>query len=197
METDTKQIVFNSFPRSGSVYSSAVCSAFFNSMLSALHMPEIFSVKAIENVTLFRKPEDAISSLIYKNHPHETLTDTSIENAANKLSAMYRVYMQYAMESSDLIYIGKFDDLLNDPFNHFKNVAKKFNRQIFDDYEVRFEHIKSKLEGNLWEDEYDGHIPREKTEQRKHIDDIVKSLPFIQELNKDYEDFILKYQTKV
>jgi hypothetical protein len=191
------QIVFNSFPRSGNVYSSKISNAFFNSMLATVHMPQIFCVKDLDNVTLFRKPEDAISSLIYKNNPNQTLTDESIVIQARNSAEMYKVYMKYAKANADLIYIGKFDDLINDPFSHFKNIAKKFNRTVSFDYEKKFAEIQSSLTDQLWTDEHDGHIPREKSDQRKHIEELVRSLPFVQELNKDYEEFILKYQTKV
>ena len=192
-----KQIVFNSFPRSGNVYSSTICSAFFGSMISAVHMPQIFSVKDLHNVTLFRKPEDAISSVIYQNNLNDTIGDRLIIQRAKTETEKYKVYMKFAIESADLIYIGNFNDLINDPINHFKNIGKKFNRKVFADYEKRFINIKSKLVGATWEDEYDGHIPREKSDQRKHIEQIVKSLPFIQELNQEYEEFILKYKTIV
>jgi hypothetical protein len=166
-------------------------------MLATVHMPQIFSVKDLDNVTLFRKPEDAISSLIYRNNPNQTLTDQSIVIQARNSAEMYKVYMKYAAANADLIYIGKFDDLINDPFNHFKNIAKRFNRRVAPDYETKFADIQSSLTDQLWTDEHDGHIPREKSDQRKHIEELVRSLPFIQELNKDYEEFILKYQTKL
>lgn len=187
-----KQIVFNSFPRSGNVYSSTMCPAFFDhTMISTAHMPEIFFVKEIDNVTLFRKPEDAISSTIYQNRAANWIVD--IEPGAE----YYKDYMKYAIENADLIYIGKFDDLINDPINHFKNIAKKFNRNLFPDYEKRFINANSKLVGITWEEEYSGHIPREKSDKRKHIEEVVKSFPFIQELNQEYEEFILKHKTIV
>ena len=191
------QIVFNSFPRSGNVFSSKMSNAFFNSMFATAHMPQIFCVKDIDNVTLFRKPEDAISSLIYKQNLNQIADDSLIKQMANNGAEEYKVYMKYAIENADLIYIGSFDDLINDPLNHFNNIAKRFNRTLYADYETRFIDVKSQLVGTLWEDEYDGHIPREKSDHRKHIEEVVKSLPFIQELNQEYEEFILKYKTIV
>jgi hypothetical protein len=196
-----KQMVFNSFPRSGNVYSSTICSAFFGrTMISTAHMPEIFFVKEIDNVTLFRKPEDVISSAIYQNNPYANTVDPLIiqwNQWAKDAADDYKVYIKYAIENADLIYIGNFDDLINDPINHFKNIAKKFNRTLFPDYEKRFIDAKSKLTGTMWEEEYHGHMPREKSDQRKHIEQVVNSLPFIQELNQEYEEFILKYKTIV
>lgn len=189
------QIVFNSFPRSGNIYSSTMAYAFFSSMITAVHMPEIFSVKNIDNVTVFRKPEDVISSLIYKNNRDKSVTDSIIKLQAKGHADLYKVFIKNAIESVDLIYIGKFEDLINDPVTHFKNVAKKFNKPIFPDYEKRIVDVKSQLVGKLWEDEYDGHVPRQKSDERIKIEEIVKSMPFLQELNKEYEEFIAKYRT--
>ena len=179
----------------------------FISITSAVHMPQIFFVKDLDNVALFRKPESAISSLVYMQYsmyaPYSNNSDevqsmeSLITEMAKNATELYKIFIKYAIENADHIYIGKFDDLVNDPLNHFNNVAKKFNRKVFADYENRFINIKSELVGTTWENERDGHIPREKSDQRKHIEQIVKSLPFIQELNQEYEEFILKYQTIV
>jgi hypothetical protein len=173
----------------------------------AVHMPQIFFVKDLDNVTLFRKPEDAISSLVYMQYSTYALFSNnsdkvqSMENVivemAKNGTKLYKVFIKYAIENANLIYIGNFDDLINDPINHFKNIAKKFNRTLVPDWEQRFIEVKSQLVGTFWEDKHDGHIPREKSDQRKHIEQIVKSLPFIQELNQEYEEFILKYKTIV
>ena len=178
----------------------------FISITMAVHMPQIFFVKDINNVTLFRKPEDAISSLVYMQYSMYALSSNNskvkseqklITEITKNATELYKIFIKYAIESADLIYIGKFDDLVNDPVNHFKNIAKKFNRTLVPDSEERFIEVKSQLVGTLWEDKRDGHIPREKSDQRKHIEQIVKSLPFIQELNQEYEEFILKYKTIV
>ena len=126
----------------------------------------------------------------------QSMESVIIEMAKNG-TELYKVFIKYAIENSDLIYISKFDDLVNDPVSHFKNIAKKFNRPLLPDYEQRFIEVNSQLVGTLWEDEHGGHIPRDKSDKRKHIEQVVKSLPFIQELNQEYEEFILKYKTIV
>jgi len=208
------QLVFNSFPRSGNVYSMHISEAFFpptNSSLisitTAVHMPQIFFVEDLDNVVLFRKPEGAISSLIYMQYSTYALSLRNVDEVQSMESViiemakngteLYKVFIKYAIENADLIYISKFDDLVNDPVNHFKNIAKKFNRPLLPDYEQRFIEVNSQLVGTLWEDEHGGHIPRDKSDKRKHIEQVVKSLPFIQELNQEYEEFILKYKTIV
>ncbi|MFN9943347.1 MAG: hypothetical protein ACK56I_28135, partial [bacterium] len=61
------RIVFNSFQRSGNVYCGSVSEKFFVvDTIYTTHLPEIFIVKDLALVSLFRKPENCISSLLYK-----------------------------------------------------------------------------------------------------------------------------------
>jgi hypothetical protein len=190
------QIIYNSFPRSGNVYSGLLSRYFFDSMYATVHIPEIFSVKELDNVVIFRKPEDAISSLINKQSMSSiNLEINEITNLAISNSELYRSYMSYAKINKDNIYIGKFEDLITNTVNHFENVAKKFDRKLSLDYESKFKN--AQFSGKLWEDKYDGHIPREKDEVRLDIEEKVGSLNIIKELNKEYEEFIFEYQTKV
>jgi hypothetical protein len=189
------QIIYNSFPRSGNVYSGSASSYFFNSMHATVHIPEIFSIKELDNVTIFRKPEDAIASLINKQSKSDIkLAEEKIMKESLVACDLYRNYMRYALENKDLIYIGKFEDLITDTVKHFENIAKKFNRNLNPNYESNFK--KAEFLGKVWDDRYDGHIPRPKDEVRIDIEEKVKSLEFIQELNKEYEEFINNFATK-
>ena len=190
------QIIYNSFPRSGNVYSGSLSHYFFNSMYATVHIPEIFSVKELDNVTIFRKPEDAISSLINKQAQSSFNIDKKeISNISDEMCDLYRSYMSYAKINKDLIYIGKFEDLITNTVSHFENIAKKFNRKLNLDYESKFKN--AEFLGNLWDDRYDGHVPRPKDEVRLDIEEKVGSLNIIKELNKEYEQFIFEYQTKI
>ena len=190
------QIIYNSFPRSGNVYSSSVSPYFFTSSLTAVHIPEIFGVKELDQITIFRKPEDAISSLINKqSKPSVKIEQYAVEREASRASDLYRKYMSYAKINKDLIYIGKFEDLTTNTVKHFENIAKRFNRELNPDYELNFKN--AEFLGKVWDDRYDGHIPRPKDEIRLDIEDKVKELSFVQELNKEYEEFINNFATKV
>ncbi len=195
-----KQVVFNSFPRSGNVYSSTVISRFIEGMFAAVHIPEIFQVKEIANVTIFRKPSDAISSLLNKQLENNldimpNLNFTVNEDQVIDKYNLYHKYMSYAIKYSDIIYIGKFDDLILNTVQHFENISKKFDIPLINNYKNNFNEML--FFGPTWEDKYDGHMPRIKDNRRLYIDQAVNSLPIIQELNKDYETFILQYQTKI
>jgi hypothetical protein len=165
-------------------------------MYATVHIPEIFSVKELDNVTIFRKPEDAISSLI--NKQSQSLVKISlnqVEQISIPLCDLYRTYMSYAKSNKTLIYIGRFEDLITNTVKHFENVAIKFERQLKLDYENNFKN--AKFLGKLWDDRYDGHVPRPKDDIRLDIEEKVGSLNIIKELNKEYEEFIFKYQTKI
>ena len=168
-----------------------------NCQIATLHIPQIFGVEDLNQVTLFRKPVDAFSSLIYKNNTSKVLPDNAIKSIAEKEIEHYREYIKYATMHHDKIYIGRFDDLANDPISHFKNVAKRFDYPVVPNCEENVLSIPLNLEGELWTDAYDGHYPREKSEQRKRIEEIVASCSFLEDLWQETEEFLAKYQTKV
>ena len=190
------QIIYNSFPRSGNVYSSSVSPYFFTSSLTAVHIPEIFGVKELDQITIFRKPEDAISSLINKQSSSNVIIEKeTVIHESLRACELYKQYMFYAKANKDLIYIGKFEDLITNTIKHFEKIAKRFNRELNPDYELNFKN--AEFLGKVWDDRYDGHIPRPKDEIRLDIEDKVKELSFVQELNKECEEFINNFATKV
>lgn len=190
------QIIYNSFPRSGNVYSGLLSNYFFDSMYATVHIPEIFSVKELDTVTIFRKPEDAISSLINKQlQPSVKVDMQTISSVVISNCNLYRSYIDYAKTNKEIIYIGKFEDLITNTVNHFENIAKKFDRKLSLDYESKFKN--AQFSGKLWEDKYDGHIQRDKDEVRLDIEEKVGSLSIIKELNKEYEEFIFEHKTKI
>jgi hypothetical protein len=190
------QIIYNSFPRSGNVYSSSVSTYFFQSNLTAVHIPEIFGVKDLDQITIFRKPEDAIASLVNKqSKPETTINKDSLENQISPALNLYRKYMSSAKINKDLIYIGKFEDLTRNTIKHFENIAKRFNRELKEDYELNFKN--AEFLGKVWDDRYDGHLPRPKDDVRLDIEEKLSSLQSIKDLNKEYEDFIETFATKI
>jgi hypothetical protein len=190
------QIVFNSFPRSGNVYQGSLSGHFFDRMQAQVHMPEILGVKEIHNIVVFRKPEDAIASLIMKQSQSDTnIHKNQIIKSSKENYEIYKKYIDCAKTNKDIIYIGKFDKLINDTVKHFENVSIKFDIPLVNNYKESF--LKAKFDGKLWDDRYDGHVPRPKDSVRLNIEENVNSLSFIQELNHEYEEFILKYETTV
>ena len=191
-----KQIVYNSFPRSGNVYHGAISRYFFGMTHAQVHMPDIFGIKEYYNVTVFRKPEDAIASLITKQSGNHYDKDKKIlVSSAEKEYELYKRYMRCAKEHKDIIYIAVFDNFVNDTVKHFEDIAKNFDIDLLDNYRMNF--LNAKFSGKIWDDRYDGHLPRPKNTIRLEIESDVKELSFIQELNQEYEEFILHYATVV
>jgi hypothetical protein len=190
------QIIYNSFPRSGNVYSGYVGSQIIYGDYATVHIPEIFSVKELDTVTIFRKPSEAVSSLVNKQQERSgPIAINNIDSIILQHIELYKKYMWYAKENKTNIYIGKFEDLVQDPIIHFLKIANKFNRTINKNYLYNFKNLS--FSGPIWEDRYDGHVPRKKTEQRIMIEDLVASSSLIKQLDKDYHDFINENATKI
>lgn len=187
-----KQLIFNSFPRSGSVYQRSNSQYFLdnkNLTTSVVHIPEIFNVEDVCNIIIFRKPEDAISSLIMKQmEPKEIINSRELYNMAEHMSKNYQKFMIYAEESKDNIYIGQFDNLINNTVEHFEKISKRFNLTLKDDYAENF--LNRELPSNALEDKYGGHLPRPKDIVRLNIEENLSKMGFIQEVNELHEEFI-------
>lgn len=192
------QIIYNSFPRSGNVYAGYVGSKIIDGDYATVHIPEIFGVKELDTISIFRKPSDSIASLVNKHQENSgpiDLSNIDIDFTVLPHINLYRKYMEYAKKSKEDIYIGKFEDLTGDTISHFLKIAKKFDRKIHKNYFYNFKNIY--FSGPIWEDRYDGHVPREKTEQRIMIEDLVASSSLIKQLDKDYYDFINENATQI
>jgi hypothetical protein len=189
------QIIYNSFPRSGNVYAGYVGAHIIWGDYATVHIPQIFGTKDLDMISIFRKPEDAIASLINKRLEtslDKILDPESIKHQAKELLDEYKKYIKYATNNNESMYIIKFDDLIEYPVQHFVDISNKFNRLLLKDYQESFNALQFK--GRLWEDEHDGHVPRKKNESRLFIDNIVGSLDFISQANKEYEQFIEEYK---
>lgn len=158
-------------------------------MYATVHIPEIFSVRELDQISIFRKPSDAISSLMNKHLEVSNYSSLDhLEPTVKFHEEMYRKYMSYAEASSEHIYIARFEDLTGNTIKHFENIAKRFDRPMAKDYESKFNSLS--FNGKLWEDKYDGHIPREKDAERIKIEKVVSSLSIIKQLDSDYMDFL-------
>lgn len=189
------QIIFNSFPRSANVYLGHVASKILLGMHATVHIPEIFKLEELNNVTVFRKPEDALASLINKFREVEGNIMDKIHGAVNNNMKLYETYITYAAQNSDHVYIAEFEDIISNTVRHFEEMSRRFDMPLAKNYEEIFSKID--LTGNLWSDRYDGHIPREKDEDRLFIESYVRSMEPVQELNEKFYDFVSKYAIKL
>ena len=190
---DSKELVFNSFPRSGNVFMSNIVSqTLMLDMLSSVHMPEIYQVPEISNVAIFRKPEDSISSFLYKQLEsiRGEFSIDSVYGGAEKAFLRYEKYFYYATKYAQNIHIIDFKDAILDPLKEVEKIASKFNIPYFEGKDkaqigdIRFDNKK------LWEDGHDGHMPREKSEVRLEIENAVSGFDFIKEANDMHNKII-------
>ena len=190
------QLIYNSFPRSGNVYAGYVGSSIIWSDYATVHIPQIIGTKDLDMVSIFRKPEDSMASLINKQLETQNknyIAEQDIIKKTNNFCNLYKEYMSGAKMHHDYIYILKFDDLVNDTLKVFVDISNKFNGVLLDNYESNFKNLQ--FSGRTWEDIYDGHIPREKNDMRLNIERSVGSLQIVKDLNEEYEDFINQYQS--
>lgn len=190
------QIIYNSFPRSGNVYAGYVGSHIIWSNYATVHIPQIFGTKDLDMISIFRKPEDAIASLINKrleSNKHITVSIEGIQGQSKNLCDEYKQYLDGAVMHNKSTYIINFDSLINNPVKHFVDISNRFKKPLLKDYEESFSSLT--FSGKLWEDQYDGHVPREKDATRIFIEDVVSSMGCISNLNDEYRSFIQQYES--
>lgn len=162
-------------------------------MLSSVHIPEIYQVKEILNVAIFRKPEDSIASLLYKqlDGVETKINVDSLRSPAEKAFASYRKYFDYATKYQDNIHIINFENATSDPVNEIQKIVNKFGIEYLEgkaDFTIADINFDS---NKVWKDEHDGHMPRQKNELRLEIEGMVKRLDFIQEANSMHDKIIV------
>jgi len=190
------QIIYNSFPRSGNVYAGYVGSHIIWGNYATVHIPQIFGTKDLDMISIFRKPEDAIASLINKrleSNKQITVSAEGIQGQSKNLCDEYKQYLDGAEMHNKSTYIVNFDSLIKNPVKHFVDISNRFNRALLKDYEESFNSLT--FSGKLWEDQHDGHIPRKKNPTRIFIEDVVSSMGCISNLNDEYRSFIQQYES--
>ena len=180
-------------PRSGQVFLSNVCRYAFQLQLSTAHLPEIFVVKDLYHVSVFRKPEDSIASLINKLREHSVFPEESgkldITWSVESAIKTYDKYMEAVLSSRDNVHVVLFEDMAVDYKPTIQSIADRFNINITNGYENNVVLDKS---SPIWADKYDGHIPREKDRVRLMIEEQVSSMDSVHELTKRYQAFLAK-----
>lgn len=188
-----KHLVVNSFPRSGNVFLTTVVSKAFsmNNGISAVHMPEIFQVKEIYNVSIFRDPKDAISSLINKGRENVEITnergeinDFHFNYDLERSIKTYTNYLDAAETYFDNIQIVSFEDLSKDYKAVINQISAGWGVPVEDRYEEKIASID--FTQDMWSNSYDGHLPRPKDPVRLEIERLVASADEIDVLTSRY-----------
>lgn len=187
-------LVFNSFPRSGNVFLNNVASKAFSMEMSAAHMPEIFGVPGLCNVSIFRLPSDAIASLVNKTreNSHVTTSEGALDHAKisrtiDRAVITYDKYINGVRANLDKVEVVLFTTLIDDYDSVIQGIANKFSLQINDNYKSM---VSLDDSSPIWANKYDGHMPRGKDKIRVDIEDLVSSVDSVKSLNVRYMNFL-------
>ena len=187
-------LVINSVPRSGQVFLSNVAQQAFSMPMSTAHLPEIFGVKELYHVSIFRKPEDCIASLINKRREVSSTPDfvdrQQIEMVSSFAVQDYDRYIKGVKDNLDNVQPILFADLVSDYRPVIQTLADRFSLQIREGYESR---ISLDLNSRIWSDKFDGHVPRPKDDVRLEIESLVASLDSVKDLNDRYLSFVATF----
>jgi hypothetical protein len=188
-----KHLVFNSFPRSGNVFLSNISSQAFSMQMSAVHLYEIFGVEDLLHVSIFRKPSDAIASLVNKLREHSNFSERAgqldIEIPVLRAVETYDKYINAVSKNIGNVHVVLFENLEKDYRPVIQDISDRFSLSINAGYEDRID-----LDGSspIWANKYDGHAPREKDDIRLRIEGQVSAMESVQKLNERYHDFLNK-----
>jgi predicted Rdx family selenoprotein len=186
-------LVFNSVPRSGQVFLSNVAQKAYHMPISTAHLPEIFGVKELYHVSIFRNPSDAIASLLNKLREHSTFFERSgeldLDTPVARAIETYDKYINAVSNNLDNVHVVRFEDLAQDYRSVIQDISKRFSLIANSGYDSEITLDKS---SPIWADKYDGHIPREKDEIRLKIEEQVSSMEDIHRLTERYQAFLAK-----
>lgn len=186
-----EQLIFNSYYRSANVFLSFLSNRLGNFSSTTNHDPEIYSDKTKKQVVMFRNPYDCIPSLIVKRRVDSDVQLPTFSNPfgveidITRAAQEYIYYTEKAKENFDNIYVGHFETMIKDPIYEIKKIAKFFNLQVAtinSSFEEIYEEIRQSMLSqpgpvnaeNLLTS-HDGHMPREKTEERLAVEQYVKN----------------------
>lgn len=194
VELGMSHLVFNSVPRSGQVFLSHVAQEAFSMPMSTAHLPEIFGVKELYHVSIFRKPEDCIASLINKRREVSADPDfvdkQQIEITVSFAVQDYDRYITGVSNNLDNVQPVLFTEVAEDSRTVIQKIADRFSLNIRDGYESRISLDES---SRIWSDKFDGHVPRPKDNVRLEIEALVASLDSVKSLNDRYLSFLATF----
>ncbi len=186
------QLVFNSFPRSGQVFLSHVAQQAYRMPMSTAHLPEIFGVKELSHISIFRNPADAIASLMNKLKENSSFPGIDGEDINISVAAAIETYDKYlsaVTNNLDNVHVVLFEDLESDYKKVIDSISNRFSLVAREGYEERVALDKTR---SLWTNRYDGHLPRKKDELRLSIEEQVSSMESVHGLTERYHAFLGK-----
>jgi hypothetical protein len=191
--------LFNSPPRCGNVFSTFLFSLFISGNTRKCTETEKYSDKSQKQAAFFRNPYDSLASYVIKARvdcgaPIDTNNPTDLIDNINVFAKEYLDTIKQAKANRANLYLGKSEDMMADPIGKIKDIALFFDLEIssnhFSDNNEVIKEIKNRMTNtektrvdkdgvtivdNLMSS-HDGHLPREKTEERIFLDELIQQV---------------------
>lgn len=191
-----KYLVVNAFPRSGSVFFASALNMIKiqgDVMMASLHIPHIIDNDRINTAVILRNPYDALSSHSYMRYIQSS-KKFKVEEESESIKFHLDDYMEYIKyvkenKNKEFLYVVDFDKMIKDPMGEIISLCHKFGftyqNKIINNQTILSE-VKNNLSRNSLMDDAQGHMPREKNEERLKIEEFIRSLSFIDEAYQEY-----------
>jgi hypothetical protein len=195
-----KELLVNSFPRTGSTYLEYCISNKLNApIFEHLHSPFLAkqNFDDVLQIVTIRDPKETITSNVYFDYG-ETLKQVNKDIDENFLNIQsnlhidgYNIFYNNLLNNDGNILVLFFDDFTKDISNSLKTIAKimKWDRYIEDNKKINddiFTVINKNFSNNYPITR--GHLPREKTKEYKQILNYLDNNSLI--LNNSYEIYL-------
>jgi hypothetical protein len=191
--------LFNSPPRSGNVFLMFLFRTFIGGEVNKCLDIKKYSDTSQKQAVFFRNPYNSIPSAIFKARVDTGLSvnEDDIENLEPTIEWYAKQYLESIREAKanqSNIYLGISEDALCDPISTITDIALFFgfelhNKQISNNNQI-IEEIKQRMRetektrvdesGNTIVEhlmtDHDGHLPRDKSDQRIFLDNLIKDL---------------------
>jgi len=190
--------LFNSPPRSGNVFLTLLFSMFIGGPVTKCLETEKYSDKSQKQAVFFRNPYDSIPSTVVKSRVdcgivinHNDTGD--LKNNIQICAKEYLHAIKEAKKNTSNIYIGKSENMMNKPLATIKDIALFFDLKIKDNHGLNDQQIIEYIRHQMNNTErtrvdkngititetlmssHDGHMPREKTDDRIFLDKLIQS----------------------
>jgi len=204
--------LFNSPPRCGNVFSTFLFSLFINGNTRKCTDIEKYSDTSQKQAAFFRNPYESLPSYVIKARVDcgALINKEDPTDLVDNIKIFAREYLEtikHAKANRSNLYLGKSEDMMQDPIGKIKDIALFFDIEItsnhFSDNEEIIKEIKNRMTNTektrvdkdgqtitetLMSD-HDGHLPREKTQDRIFLDNLIQEVD-LKIVRDCYEEYL-------
>lgn len=166
--------------------------------IATIHIPELFRVPGLCQVSIFRNPKESFASLINKHMEFSNHHDAIVEyipHAIKKAAEQYLDYYDEISQNINNVYVLDFEKVQADPILANKEIANYFNIEYLEGREDYSYNDIQFTDHRLWSDKYDGHMPREKSQIRLLIEKEVCKIEEMSDLEQIHYEILNKSKT--